>query len=135
VTGDWSKMSIATLSASAGSIRISPEHQVILGASEDNHLPWGGTYSHIEANVLALWDSHDGYPLFFITLDLLYPGRIIREAIEEALAPVPPERIVVAASHTHRAPMTDDTKPALGVPDEDYMRWLVQEISGLAQMV
>src|SRR5699024_7187358 len=37
--------------------------------------------------------------------------------------------------HTHRAPMTDDTKPALGVPDEDYMRWLVQEISGLAQMV
>src|SRR5690606_9733626 len=42
---------------------------------------------------------------------------------------LPPERIFIAASHTHRAPMTDDTKPKLGLPDGEYMEWVAGELN------
>lgn len=114
---------------------ISPEKPVGLGASNSNNHPWRGIESHLEANLLVIWETNEEFPLMFLTLDLLYPGRIIRAAIEEAAAPIPPERIVVAASHTHRAPMTDETKPGLGQTDSEYLQWLTKKLSSLVRSV
>lgn len=83
----------------------------------------------LEANLLVLWPGPDDEPILLVTLDLLYPGPAIREAVELAAFPVPPERVVVAASHTHRAPMTDEGKPLLGATDSEYLAWLTAEVA------
>ncbi len=83
----------------------------------------------LEANLLALWACDDDDPVLLVTLDLLYPGPAVRDAVESAASPLPPERIVVAASHTHRAPMTDAGKPLLGAADDAYLAWLAEKLS------
>lgn len=109
--------------------RISPGDRVQLGASDSNSLPWQGVESDLEVNILTLWLDSDEPAMIVVTLDLLYPGLEVRSVVEAAAAPMPPERIVVAASHTHRAPMTDSAKPALGQPDASYMQWLRRELA------
>lgn len=121
--------------AAVGNTVISPWEPVVLGASNSAGEPWGGVESDLEANMLALWAGDEEFPLVFVTLDLLYPGRFVRAAIEEAAYPIPPERITVAASHTHRAPMTDDTKIGLGRPDLEYLEWLADTLSSLVRSV
>jgi len=108
---------------------IAPNKEVDLGASDAQSAEWQGIDSDIEMNVLAVWAADDSLPLLFVTLDLLYPGERVRSAVESAAPEVPADRIVVAASHTHRAPMTDSSKPVLGAPDEEYMQWLTGEIT------
>ena len=84
----------------------------------------------LEANILALWpDDDDSGPVLLVTLDLLYPGAAVREAVERGAEGLAPERIVVAASHTHRAPMTDAEKPLLGRADDDYLAWLTKTLT------
>lgn len=114
---------------------IAPNKQVDLGASDARSAEWQGIDSDIELNVLAVWAGEEPLPLLFVTLDLLYPGQRIREAVENAASNVPADRIVVAASHTHRAPMTDPSKPALGYPDEEYMRWVTERITETVRTV
>lgn len=114
---------------------IAPTRQVDLGASDASTGEWQGIDSDVEANMLALWTPGDPTPMLFVTLDLLYPGQRIRAAIERAAEEVPADRIVVAASHTHRAPMTDSSKPVLGSPDEEYMTWLTAELSAMVRTV
>lgn len=124
-----STLPAGTLRAGAVSRRISPDGQLPLGASDFDSLPWQGVQSDLEVNVLALWSESDEPSVLIVTLDLLYPGSEVRAAVEAAAAPLSASRIVVAASHTHRAPMTDGTKPALGRPDPAYMRWLTGEVA------
>ncbi|MBP3977589.1 hypothetical protein [Microbacterium sp. BLY] len=114
---------------------IAPNKQVDLGASDARSAEWQGVDSDIEMNVLAVWAAEDPLPVLFVTLDLLYPGQRIREAVEAAAPSVPADRIVVAASHTHRAPMTDPSKPALGTPDEEYMQWVTGVITQTVRTV
>lgn len=89
----------------------------------------------LEVNMLAIWADPDAQPVLMVTLDLLYPGEVIRAAIERAASPLAVDRIVVAASHTHAAPMTDDTKPALGRPDPDYVEWLISQLTPRVRQV
>lgn len=114
---------------------IAPKKRMDLGASDAQSAKWRGIDSDIEMNVLAIWAADEPLPLLFVTLDLLYPGRRLRAAVESAAANIPADRIIVAASHTHRAPMTDSTKPALGTPDEEYMLWLTGELTGAVKQV
>lgn len=115
--------------------KITPERQVDLASSEFQGERWEGTESDLEANALALWGPEDEFPLLFVTLDLLYPGRKIRAAVERAAAPLPSDRIIVAASHTHRGPVTDDTKPRLGKIDADYLEQLTHQLEVLVRKV
>lgn len=115
--------------------KITPERQVDLASSEFQSEIWEGTESDLEASALALWGPEDEFPLLFVTLDLLYPGRTIRAAVERAAAPLPSNRIIVAASHTHRGPATDDTKPRLGKIDTDYFEQLIDQLEVLVRKV
>jgi hypothetical protein len=113
--------------ACAVTIDITPATRVPLGASDREALPWAGAAERLEANLLALW-GEQGEPVLLVTLDLLYPGRIVRSAIERA-AGLQADRVFVGASHTHGAPMTDDTKPALGRTDAAYLEFLTDALT------
>ncbi|MDQ1537566.1 MAG: hypothetical protein QOE58_1959 [Actinomycetota bacterium] len=121
--------------AQSVSVDISPESQVSLGAADVGKNAWIGVTEKIEANLLALWSENDGMPVLMISVDLLYPGRILRAAIEAAAEHLDPDHIFLAASHTHQAPMTDDTKPRFGLADTEYLAWLKDRISAGVQQV
>ena len=123
------------MKASALSVDISPRSQVALGAAGAGASPWLGVTEPIEANLLALWAEGDDKPIVIISIDLLYPGRILRAAVEAAAEHLEADRIFLAATHTHRAPMTDDTKACLATPDQDYLAWLKLRLSVAVKQV
>jgi hypothetical protein len=112
---------------------ISPIRKVELGSAQTNEQPWRGIESRLEANVLVLWPMVEPTPVIIVSLDLLYPGRLVRNIVERAAAPLGPNQIIVAATHTHRAPMTDDTKPLLGKVDSDYIDFLTEKLTNMVR--
>jgi hypothetical protein len=115
--------------AKALAIDISPMSRVELGAADVGSSAWLGVSEPIEANLLALWPEDGEMPLLMVSLDLLYPGRVLRKVAEKAAPQLDSDHIFLAATHTHRAPMTDDTKPLLGSPDDIYMDWLADKLA------
>lgn len=106
--------------AAGATIPISPKNQVALGSSNAEGLPWAGVADEIELNALLLEDDGLSSPVLLVSVDALYVGPKLRDVIEKASG-LPPARVLTFASHTHRAPMLDDSKPALGVPDPEHL--------------
>lgn len=123
------------MKACSVSIDISPESQVSLGAGSVGRGAWLGVTEKVEANLLALWSENDNMPVLVVSVDLLYPGRILRATVEAAAEHLDADHIFLAASHTHQAPMTDDTKPKFGSADADYLIWLAEKISAAVELV
>jgi hypothetical protein len=88
----------------------------------------GAVRELLEANLLALKDSNDEVTLI-VSLDLLYPGRIVRSALTDAAPSLRDDQLFLAASHTHSAPMTDDTKPTIGYADPEYLEFLCDKLT------
>ena len=81
----------------------------------------------IEANLVVLGDGQRRALL--VSIDALYAGVRLRQALEEALAShVEPLAIMVAASHTHLSPSLDFGKPALGLPDPEHLNSVVTSV-------
>jgi len=115
--------------ASAARVDIAPLGQVRLGAASDvEHLPWTGIADPIEANLVLLQKIDSSPPVLVVTLDLLYAGQAVRDVIVRASG-LTDDHVLVAASHTHRAPMTDATKPRLGIPTESYLANLLAKLA------
>lgn len=110
---------MTSLYASAGKVKIAPEGEVALGSGASEGDLWD-IESEPEVNVCALRIG-DEAPVVLVSIDALYPGPAITEAVQESLPSVPQENIIVAASHTHSAPMLDDTKPKLSSPDPHHL--------------
>lgn len=113
----------------ASLVDITPEYPVVAGGHLEVEL-LATVSERLEANLVVLRSGVDSDPVVIISLDLLYPGRILRTALESALPELRPDQIFLAASHTHQAPMTDDTKSLIGVPDDRYMEMLALRLSG-----
>lgn len=118
------------LFASRAHASIAPEHPVELGAG-NNAAGEFGIHDDIEVNALAIWLDAEP-PVVLFSFDLLYPGRAVRAAVAASLPGIPAANVLVAATHTHAAPMTDDAKPALGAPDADYLRALTSTTRAVA---
>lgn len=112
----------------ASTVDITPTHPVVTGGYLDRP-PLSEVAERLEANLVVLRGDSGSEPMVIISLDLLYPGRILRSALESALPELRPEQIFLAATHTHQAPMTDDTKVLLGDPDDKYMDLLALDLS------
>lgn len=112
--------------AAALSVDITPVREVPLGAGLYDDSEWS-VDSRLEVGFVALWEGN-GPPLVFVSVDALYAGTRIRQAIEDSLPGIPKENIVLGATHTHAAPMLDDTKPSLGEPDPEHMDIVVDRI-------
>lgn len=109
-------------------VDITPPHQLDLGANDAPALPWAGVRDPLEANLSLLTWGDSQEQLLLVTLDVLYASYELRDAIVRASG-LPSERVIVAASHTHRGPMIDATKPRLGAPDSEYTKWLTNAVS------
>lgn len=112
----------------ASTIDITPTSPTVLGGY------MGGVSSssvseRLEANLVVLRNDAESDPIVIISLDLLYPGRILRSALEAALPELKPDQLFLTASHTHQAPMTDDTKLDLGIPDFRYIDTLAVSLT------
>lgn len=122
------------LHASAASVSILPTGAVALGGSGSRDVRARTVADSIEANVLVLRWGRAGSPIVLISLDLLYVGPLVRERLLGNLAgKVASEDLFIAASHTHHAPMTDPSKPALGPCDEEYVAFLVESCTRVIQ--
>lgn len=104
----------AMLEAGFARVDISPEEPVKMGGYgmaflSESFLRWSeGVHDPLYATAVALVDD-DGPPIILVTLDVL--GTILTDVvrIQEEVAsrvPVPPERVVVCASHSHGSPDT-----------------------------
>lgn len=109
-------------------VDITPEYSTVMGGFIGGNESQG-TSESIEANIVTLRESPGSQPLVLVSVDLLYPGRVVRHAIEALLPNIEPDRIFLAASHTHNAPMTDDTKVRLGQPDPRYVEDLTSALA------
>lgn len=118
-----------TLRANALRVSITPTVALDQGSGASaSDIDVSGTVDEpLEVTFLALWADGDDDPVIIVSLDTLYPGPEVRAAIEGA-AELPTSRVLVAASHTHRAPMTDPHKPLLGHTDPEYMARLTEAI-------
>lgn len=112
----------------ASTIDITPARPAFLGGNEPRK-QFTAISERLEANIAVLCSDSQDDPIVIISLDLLYPGRILRTALEAASPELRPEQIFLAASHTHQAPMTDDTKRAIGTPDNQYIQTVAQDLS------
>lgn len=113
----------------ASCVDITPGHPVVAGGYIDGRDPLSVVSERLEANLVVFRHAIGSDPIAIISLDLLYPGRILRNALESAVPELRPDQLFVTASHTHRAPMADDTKSMLGTPDTQYMDMLTDRLS------
>jgi hypothetical protein len=116
------------MKVAALSVDITPTHPVVVGGYLHGE-PLSQVAQRLEANLVVLRSDPDAEPMVIISADLLYPGRILRAALESALPELRPDQIFLAATHTHQAPMTDDTKVLLGATDAQYLDLLVPRLS------
>lgn len=82
----------------------------------------------LEANLGYLRDDN-GNRVLFISLDALYVGPVLTRKIEDGLHEIlSPHEIFLGASHSHNAPILDDTKPLLGEPLASHVSWVAHRI-------
>ena len=115
-------------------LEITPAGSVTLAGTTRRVLS-SGIAEPLEANIVAIRTAPGEIPILIVTLDLLYPGRMIRNLIERSFPDIPPHNILLAASHTHRGPMTDDTKPLLGSVDLHYVNQIGAALAGTQMVV
>ena len=123
-------MKLPPICAASATVDITPEEQVELGCGQGDEASWL-IGDRVEINFLALRLEADP-PVVLVSADVLYVGPLLEEIIVQAFPDLPRERLFIAATHTHAAPMTDSTKPMLGRPDSQYMTTLPRRIEGAA---
>ncbi|MEI8081313.1 MAG: hypothetical protein WCI74_05650, partial [Actinomycetes bacterium] len=112
----------------ATTIAITPDHSLDIAGLGSPAPVSCGVDDPLDCTALVI--SNAGVdPVMLVTLDLLYPGGVLRERLEAGLRPwLPPENLLVFASHTHAGPSTDPTKPRLGKVSPQYLRSLTDQV-------
>lgn len=114
---------------SAGSVDISPTESVYLGCGTGEKVSPEAIIDRLEANILVAYGSDKLSKVVIISVDTLFLGPRVSREIVAGLAGVFDEKdIFLAATHTHTAPMVDETKPRLGKRNDDYADFLVARI-------
>jgi len=110
----------------AGTVDISPlsENQMGCGPTKLMYKETNGT---LEANYLII--SGINGDILLISFDLLYVGKYLTEKLKNRLSKYfDPEKIILVASHTHYAPMTDFEKPRFGDVNKNYVDEILEKI-------
>lgn len=113
-------------------VDITPRSEAVLAAS-GSRLPTNEVAEPLTATFIELSDSFK--TVLIVSLDLLYPGSAVREMVVRSFPMRAPDEIIVAATHTHRGPMTDATKPQLGSFDQTYAIFLQGQIEAAAEEI
>jgi hypothetical protein len=116
----------------AGTADIMPTDPLPLGGYDRRTSPYQSIAEPLEANVLVS-DAGQG-EFVVVTLDLLYPGEVLRDRIlQKAGLAHRPEALFLAASHTHFAPMTQYGTPPLGMPVDSYIELVASRVAQLVE--
>jgi len=127
--------------AGAASVKITPDKPMWMAGYASRTKPSEGVELDIFAKALALEDT-EGHRLVMLTMDLIGIPQKLRQVVEEACAQkyhVPPENLVLNASHTHSGPeFRVENSLYLEVMDhddkanEEYGRKLAQQLIAIA---
>jgi len=107
-------------------IDITPPHPVPLAGFAARRERFTRVASPLEANLAVFLDA-DGEAVVLGSVDTLFVGPSVREAIAEA-AGFPADRLVLVSTHTHNAPSLAPEIPRLGPYDPAYGAITVQRI-------
>ncbi len=124
-------MQTTTTQVAACRVDLTPEPPVCLGGNRGPGHVGRVIGDPLEANALALRDGDERW-LFVVSIDTLYAPAELQRRLEQRLR----ERLgedgdfllLLAASHTHYAPMLDPSKPVLGRAEEGYLETLAARI-------
>lgn len=115
----------ATLPIAAWTVDLTPGTPVPMGGHQGPDRLTLQSYGRLEANILVLGQGLDS--VVIVSVDTLFIGASLTTAIMDACRRrfgVGPERVLALASHSHSAPMLDESKPGLGRADADELaRW------------
>ncbi len=119
---------------SSGSVDITPRRPVMLGGYYKRTAPFTSVASRLEANVLIIRGVSSR--VLVVSTDLLYPGETLRAQLLDNLGLADRgEELFFCASHTHSAPMTAQSMPNLGVPDDEYVNYVATQITALIKSI
>ena len=116
--------------AAGGSAIITPREACCLGGYTGREQAFASISDPLEINALLLDDGNE--QVVIASLDLLYVGAALRDLILARLAPArKPASVLLAASHTHYAPMTQLGTPRLGAANTAYTDWVAARAAEL----
>lgn len=119
--------------AGAAAVDITPEGSVWMAGYGSRNKPSEGVAQHLYAKALAVQDTA-GARMVFVTLDLISVPRAVRETVEREVGErhrLPPESILLNASHTHSGPAPYSRgvgNPAFVAKAEAYGKTLGEKI-------
>lgn len=109
-----------------GSVDISPIEECVMGCG-DYREPTNDCRDKLEANYVIFYNQVD--KVILISFDLLYIGAQFRDEICNSLSDFFSEdQIFLAASHTHYAPMVDESKKTMGEVNQNYSQRIISQI-------
>ena len=114
---------------SSGTVLINPQERVYIGCGSEFPVEPESILDNLEANAVVVWSEDKASKVAIISLDSLFLGVDVVEQICAGISGVfKQEEIFLAASHTHTAPMIDETKPRLGMRNDSYAAMIVERI-------
>lgn len=119
-------------SARAHSVEITPNKPLPLAGFAKRKGNFHSVHDALEANVLLLQAGEK--QIAVLSLDVLFVGPALTKEITElaqCVLHIEPQNLLIAASHTHFAPGTDDTKPNLGEVNQSFLKAVVQSVGRL----
>jgi neutral ceramidase len=113
----------------SGIVEINPTDEVYLGCGSESPVDASNILDRLEANIAIVWSEDKASKVAMISIDSLFLGSALVDGICTGLTGTfKKEEIFLAATHTHTAPMIDETKPRLGIRNDNYARMLVEKI-------
>ena len=97
-----------------------------LGGNDPSRISVGSS-DQLEINGLEFTDQ-EGLQRQLCSVDALYAGRLVKDYMPDAM------KCIFAASHTHYAPMLDDTKPKIGCFSGEALKSYIHSISQAARL-
>jgi hypothetical protein len=111
----------------ARTVNINPQNDCYLGGNGESVLS-NSIHSDLEANLLIILEETSSK--LIITMDLLYVGEIITEAIKKIASEYfSADCIWISSSHSHNAPHVDLKKPKLGTADPAYINLIIDRLN------
>lgn len=107
-------------------VDITPACAIPLAGYAARKKPFARVDTRLEANLVVLADG-DGFPVVLGSLDTLFIGETIVEAIAAA-AGIPRSRLLLVSTHTHNAPSLAPEVPRLGRHDAAYGEMVIGRV-------
>jgi hypothetical protein len=118
-----------------GFVDITPTRPIPLAGWKDRTGTFSGVADRLETAGILLRVGDRS--VCVLSADLLYIGEALFDDAYDRVRTLGGEDtgLLFAATHTHFAPSTDPAKPLLGATDPAYLRWVIEQVRGLIELL